>query len=34
MKKTERFGHRWEFNIKTGLREIDCEIVNWNDGGL
>jgi hypothetical protein len=32
--KIKRFGHRWEDNIKTDLKQIDCENINWNDGGL
>jgi hypothetical protein len=34
MRKVNRSEHRWEDNIKTHVREIDCENMNWNDGGL
>jgi hypothetical protein len=34
MRKVKISGHRWENNVKMDLREIDCENMNWNDGGL
>jgi hypothetical protein len=34
MRKVKRAGHRWKDNIRMNLREIGCENMNWNDGGL